>query len=74
VKAALNAIPVVGGAIASLTSDYVPLSTQKSIERATELLRSHLTRLEERLDAEAVDKDEFAELFKSCYHAIIRTT
>ena len=64
IKASLNLIPSVGGAIASLIGDYVPLSTQRSIEVTTDLLREKLTALEGRLDTEIVDKDEFSELFK----------
>ena len=74
IKAALNAVPTVGGANASLISDYVPLSTQRSIERTTDLLREKLAVLEGRLNVSGVDKDEFSELFKSCYLVVIRTT
>jgi hypothetical protein len=74
IKAGLNAVPIVGGSIASLIDDYVPLSTQRSIESTTELLGQKLTSLEGRIDAEAVDKDEFSDLFKSCYLVVVRTT
>ena len=73
VKAAVSAVPVFGGAIANLIGDYVPSSTEKSIEKALNLLNERLRRLGERLDPEAVDKDEFAELFKSSYLLIVRT-
>ena len=74
IKAALNAVPIVGGSIASLIGDYVPLSTQKSIEHSSELLASELARLKDRLNSEAVNKDEFSDLFKSCYLTIVRTS
>src|SRR6266852_674144 len=74
IKAALNAVPIVGGSIASLIDDYIPLSTQRSIEIATQLLKERLEALGNRIDVDAVNKDEFAELFKSCYLAIVRTT
>ena len=74
IKAGLSLIPSVGGAITSLVGDYLPLSTQRSIEITTDLLREKLASLEGRLDAEIVDKDEFSELFKSCYLIIVRTT
>ena len=74
IKAGLNAVPMVGGSIASLIGDYVPLSTQRSIEQATEMLRKKLVSLEGRIDVEAVNKDEFSELFKSCYLVVVRTT
>lgn len=74
IKAGLNAIPVVGGVLASLIGDYVPLSTQRSIEKATLYLGEHLDKLSDRVDLEVVNKDEFADLFKSSYIAIVRTT
>jgi hypothetical protein len=73
VKAGLNLIPVVGGAIASLVGDYVPSSTQRAIERAIELLGGKLDALGGRIDVEAVNKDDFSELFKSCYLVIVRS-
>lgn len=74
IKAVLNAVPGVGGSIASLIGDYIPLSTQRSVEIATQLLEERLENLENRIDVDAVNKDEFSELFKSCYLAIVRTT
>jgi hypothetical protein len=73
VKAGLNLIPVVGGAIASLIGDYVPLSTQKAVERTIELLSERLNALQGRIDVDAVNKDDFSELFKSCYLVIVRS-
>ena len=64
VKASLSAIPVVGGSIASLVGDYIPSSTERSIDRALELLRNRLEELGDRIDVGAVNKDDFAELFK----------
>jgi hypothetical protein len=74
VKAALNAVPTVGGAIASLIGDYVPLSTQRSITRTVDLLAEKLKAVEGRIDIDAVDKNEFSELFKSCYLVAVRTS
>lgn len=73
VKAGLNLIPGVGGAIASLVDDYIPTATQRNIERTLELLRQHLAMVEDRINVELVNKDEFAELFKSCALVIVRT-
>ena len=61
VKAGLNAVPFVGGSIASLLGDYLPSSTQKNIEKSMELLGGQLPRLGDRVDCETVDRDEFAE-------------
>jgi hypothetical protein len=73
VKAGLSAMPKVGGPIASLIGDYIPTATQRSIKESIEMLKKQLASLESRLDVDAVNKDEFAELFKSCYFCIIRT-
>jgi hypothetical protein len=61
IKAGINLIPVVGGPIASLIGDYVPTSTQAVIERSTELLAQKLDALKDRIDLEAVNKDDFSE-------------
>ncbi len=73
VKAGLSLVPGVGGALASLVSDYIPTATEKSRTRAIELLCRRLDELGERIDVEAVDKDDFAELFKSCCLSIVRS-
>jgi len=73
VKAGISAVPLVGGTIASLLSDYVPTATQRSIKEAITMLRDELTRLGKRVDTESLDKDEFSELFKSSYQTIVRT-
>jgi len=73
IKAGVSGIPYFGGVIASLIGDYVPSATQRSIEIATEILKQKLTQLEDRIDPETVNKEEFAELFKSCYLSIVRT-
>ena len=73
IKAGVSAIPCIGGSIASLIGDYVPSATQRSIETAIEMLKQKLKQLADRIDADAVNKEEFAELFKSCYLSIVRT-
>lgn len=73
VKAGLSAVPIVGGPLASLIGDYIPSATQRSIGKAIEMLKERLKSVEGRLDVDAVNKDEFAELFKSCYLTIVRT-
>jgi hypothetical protein len=73
IKAGLSTIPVVGGAIASLLGDALQAHTDRAIRRSTELLSQRLRILEGRIDFTAVDRDEFAELFKSCYLVMIRT-
>lgn len=73
IKAGLAAVPVAGGPIVSLISDYVPNATERSIQLAVDELRERLIALESRVDPESVNKEEFAELFKSCYLVIVRT-
>lgn len=73
VKAGLSTVPFVGGVLSSLVGDYIPTHTQRSIDRMLAELAARLGQLEGRLDPENVDKDEFAELFKSCYLVAVRT-
>ncbi len=73
IKAGVSAVSVMGGSIASLIGDYVPTATGRSIETAIDLLRKKLEDPEDRIDPDAVNKDEFVELFKSCYLSIVRT-
>jgi hypothetical protein len=72
-KAGVSAVPYVGGAIASLIGDYVSSVTHRSVQLALEILKHKLEQLADRIDANTVNKDEFAELFKSCYLSIVRT-
>mgnify|MGYP007017505601 CR=1 FL=1 len=73
IKAGMNLIPIVGGAIASLISDYIPSSTQRNTEKAMRLLEEKLTVFGDRIDVENINKDDFSELFKSCYLIFVRT-
>jgi hypothetical protein len=73
IKAGLNLVPVVGGAVASLIGDYIPMSTQRGIEAALQDLQDRLVRLETRIDPGTVNREQFAETFKSSYLVIIRT-
>lgn len=72
-KSGVSAIPIVGGSVASLIGDYIPTATEKSIKNAIELLEERLIKLEGRLDPSNVNKDQFAELFKTSYLAIVRS-
>lgn len=72
-KAALNALPFLGGAIASLIGDYIPTATQRTIEETLKQVSERVNELGDRVDANSVDRDEFAELFKSAYLVIVRT-
>ena len=73
VKAGINVVPVVGGPLANLIGDYVPNSTQRAAVRTMELLAEKLSSLEDRIDVQQVDKEEFSELFKSCSLVVIRS-
>jgi len=73
IKAGVSAIPYIGGAIASLIGDYVPSATQRSIETAIEILKQKIEQISDRINPDTVNKEEFAELFKSCYLSIVRT-
>lgn len=53
--------------------DYVKTSTDRHLEESFKLLAATVSKLEGRIDVESVDKEEFAELFKSCYLVLVRT-
>ena len=72
-KAGVALTPIVGGALASLFDDYIISASEKAKNRAAELFHKRLTELEHRIDVEAVDRDDLAELFKSCFLAIVRS-
>ena len=72
-KAGLASIPMIGGPIVSLITDFVPSETQRVIARTLENLNERIRRVEGRIDVQQVDKEEFAELFKASYLQIVRT-
>ena len=72
-KPGLSGVPWIGGPLSSLIGDYVPTSTQRSIERAIGHLQENLKQLEHRLDAAAVNKEELSEFFKSWYLVVVRS-
>lgn len=62
--AALNAVPVAGGTIATLISEYVPRQKQQRLVRFVEDLGERLSAQQERVDQEFVRTDEFQTLFE----------
>lgn len=73
IKAICATIPG-GGGIATLIDDYIPKSTEKALYVFVSELKDRLEKLESRVEIGAVNEDEFAELFKSCYVGVIKTT
>jgi hypothetical protein len=72
-KAALNMVPIVGGPLASLIGDCMARFQHEAMKKAAEFLRQKVAELENRIDTEAVNKDDFAELFGK-YAALAATT
>jgi hypothetical protein len=72
IKAIVNAIPVVGGSLASLI-ELIPTATQRDTEKAFGFLGEKINELQHRIDVDTVDQDEFAELLKSCLMVMART-
>lgn len=72
VKAALNAVPFVGGSIASLIDDYIPESRQKRIEEFSSDLADEIERLEGSLNEAYVKTEAFAYLFTRVYQDVTR--
>jgi hypothetical protein len=63
-KAVLGAIPVVGGSLAALL-EFVPTARERNTAKAIGFLREKIATLENRIDTESIDKDEFAERYAS---------
>lgn len=72
-KAALNAVPIIGGPLASLISDCMAQLQQQSMKKAAEFLKHKVAELEGRIDTKAVNKEDFAELFGK-YAVLTATT
>lgn len=72
VKAALNAVPIVGGSIASLMDDYIPESRQKRIEVFAQRLADELGGLQDKVKEDFVRTDEFAYLFTRVFNDVSR--
>lgn len=72
IKAILGAIPLVGGSLASLV-ELVPTATQRDTEKALGFFSEKVRELESRIDVNAVNKDDFSELLKSCLIVMGRT-
>ena len=73
VKAGVAGVPIVGGILASLIGDYIPTSTKRCSQEAVNMFVEEVARLGNRIDAECGNKEEFAELFKSCSLVIVRS-
>ena len=73
IKAGISLVPIFGGSIASLINDYIPTSTQRLLDEFMADLGTRLKTLEDRIDVESVDKEDFAELFKSSFLLVVRS-
>lgn len=73
VKAAVNCVPGVGGAVGSLLSDYLPNATERSINNFSDQFKKRLEELEDRMSTEDLNKDDFVELVKSSLLVVMRT-
>lgn len=62
VKAIANFLPG-GGALASLIDDYVPSAKQKAMRKAAELLAEKVVDIEGRIVDDAINKEDFADLY-----------
>jgi len=73
IKAGFATIPWCGG-IATLIDDYIPKSIEISLNKFIIFVAEKIKELEDKINFDVVDKEEFAETFKSCYLGVIRTT
>jgi len=67
VKCLLNAVPVIGGSLASLIEDYIPSQKEERLIEFTEGLGEKLSRVCDSIRHEYIKSDEFSFLFEQCY-------
>jgi len=68
-KAGLSAAPFTG-AIASLMTDYIPTSRANRLEQFAEQIAEDLLRLQNQVDSNYLQTDEFAFMFERCFRAV----
>ena len=73
IKAGFATMPWCGG-IATLIDEYIPKSTEISLNKFLKYVGEKIKELKDKMDFKIIDKEEFTETFKSCYLGIIRTT
>jgi hypothetical protein len=66
IKAALSTAPF-GGGIASLMTDYIPSMKEKRLEEFVREIAADLKSLQERIDEETIQTDEFAFVLERCF-------
>lgn len=72
-KAAVNAIPVVGGPLGSLMSDFIPTEIDKRRDSLLLELEEEFKRLEEKIDIETIKKPYFISLFLQSFRSAMAT-
>ncbi len=73
VKAVVNAIPVVGGPLGSLMSDFIPTELDKRRDALLLWLEKEFSRLENRIDNETINKPYFISLFLQSFKSAMAT-
>ncbi|MGD0005847.1 MAG: hypothetical protein ABSE06_16660 [Anaerolineaceae bacterium] len=68
-KAGLSAAPFMG-AIASLLTDYIPTYRANRLEQFSEQIAEDLLRLQNQVDSNYLQTDEFAFMFERCFRAV----
>jgi hypothetical protein len=69
-RAALSAVPTVGGVFSSLMTDYIPNRRATRIIEFAEAVASDIVKISDRLNADYVKTDEFAYLFEQCFKGV----
>jgi len=72
IKATVSGIPVVGGPVASLMSDYIPNSRVERLEQFAKDLADDMTRVHDKLNVDYVRTDEYAFLVTRVFEDVAR--
>jgi hypothetical protein len=71
-KALFNAVPIVGGSVASLMDDYIPTTRDKRMQEFAQAVADEFERVGERIDGSKIDTDEFAYMFTKVFQDVSR--
>lgn len=71
-KAAVSAVPTVGGSLSSLINDYIPSSREKRLYEFLQSFVRDLSTLKEKIDHDYINSDRFAYLFTRTLNLVVQ--
>jgi hypothetical protein len=72
-KAMLNAVPIVGGSLASLLSDYIPKAREVRLKDFLADFAQELSEVSEKVDTTNIESERFSEVFAKTLKSVAET-